>query len=219
MGNNDVLKIYAGNDENTVIRSQTQGKYIEIQVNDPTRAGGYPGLKLIPSEVSLLIGSSADPSLMPSITDSINLGNSIYRYKNVYTNFLIGTATTAQYADLAENYLSDCQYEFGTVLMFGGENEVTIADQDTPRVAGVVSENPAYLMNSELVGDFVVPLALQGRVKCKVLGGVKKGDLMVSAGSGLAKSSENPNIGTVIGKSLEDFSGETGVIEIVVGRL
>ena len=74
-------------------------------------------------------------------------------------------------------------------------------------------------MNSELHGDYVVPVALQGRVPCKVQGKITKGDMLISAGNGFAKSSKTPDIGTIIGKSLEDFDGESGVIEVVVGRI
>jgi hypothetical protein len=74
-------------------------------------------------------------------------------------------------------------------------------------------------MNADCQGEFVVPLALQGRVPCNVLGPVAKGDMMVSAGNGFARAENSPKIGAVIGKALEDFTGESGVIEVVVGRL
>ena len=92
-------------------------------------------------------------------------------------------------------------------------------DENSARVAGVVSTNPAHLMNGGLRGSNVVPLALQGRVPCKVVGTVRKGDMMVSAGYGYAKASSSPSIGTVIGKSLANFDGDKGVIEVVVGRV
>ena len=129
------------------------------------------------------------------------------------------TATNARYADLAENYQGDRFYNPGTVVMFGGEAEVTVASPDTTAVAGVVSTNPAHLMNGALTGPSVVPLALQGRVPCMVIGPVKKGDLMVSAGFGYAKVNNNPGVGMVIGKALEDFPlSAKGMIEVVVGR-
>ncbi len=65
----------------------------------------------------------------------------------------------------------------------------------------------------------MIALALQGRVPCKVTGTINKGDMMVSAGDGRARSEENPRYGSVIGKALEDFDGDDGVIEVVVGRL
>ena len=74
-------------------------------------------------------------------------------------------------------------------------------------------------MNGGLTGPNVVPLALQGRTPCNVIGPVKKGDLMVSAGFGFAKSCKTPTVGQVIGKSLSDFTGAKGQIEVVVGRV
>jgi hypothetical protein len=130
-----------------------------------------------------------------------------------------GSRLRATYADLAENYLADANYEPGTVLEFGGSNEVTVAEDSTRKVAGVVSTNPAHLLNSELTGQHVVALALTGRVPCKVRGNVRKGDMMVSAGSGYARAEYSPILGSVIGKALEDFTGISGVIEVVVGRL
>jgi len=152
-------------------------------------------------------------TLTPSGNASVNLGSASNWWATFY-----GVATQAKYADLAENYQADNQYEPGTVLEFGGDQEVTIAVDGTRRVAGVVSTNPAHLMNGGLSGKNVVALALTGRVPCKVIGPVKKGDLMVSAGFGYAKANNDPVTGQVIGKALADFSGAKGVIEVVVGR-
>jgi hypothetical protein len=128
-----------------------------------------------------------------------------------------GSRLNATYADLAEYYEADTEYEPGTVLEFGGDKEVTIATDETMRVAGVVSSNPAYVMNATCQG-IAVPIALQGRVPCKVRGIIHKGDMMVSGGNGYARPTHSPIIGTVIGKALENFSG-VGIIEIAVGRL
>jgi hypothetical protein len=138
---------------------------------------------------------------------------------DIYANLFRGTATTARYADLAENYLGDVKYEEGTVVMFGGDAEVTLALDGTRRVAGVVSTNPAHLMNDGLTGETVVALALQGRVPCKVVGKIRKGDMLVAADNGHARAEEDPKMGQVIGKALEDFDGDHGVIEVVVGRM
>ena len=129
-----------------------------------------------------------------------------------------GSRLQATYADLAEYYEADAYYDTGTVLEFGGDKEVTLAAALTPRVAGVVSTNPAYVMNSTCEGEHTVAIALQGRVPCKVRGLIRKGDMLVSAGGGFARPSTIPLMGTVIGKSLENFEGE-GVIEVAVGRL
>ena len=131
-----------------------------------------------------------------------------------------GSRLQSTYADLAEKYVADANYEAGTVLLFGGELEVTISDEyDSHRVAGVVSHNPAYIMNSECEGTNIVDLALQGRVPVKVIGPVNKGDLMVSGPNGHALANNMARAGTIIGKSLENLSSGYGVIEIVVGKV
>jgi hypothetical protein len=122
---------------------------------------------------------------------------------------------------LAENYLGDQKYEPGTVVVFGGEKEVTTTNiRGDRKVAGVVSTNPAHLMNSQLEDPNVVAVALQGRVPCKVIGRVKKGDMLVAAAiPGYAIVDNDAKVGTVIGKSLEDKdSTDKGVIEVVVGK-
>ena len=144
-----------------------------------------------------------------------NIGSSTSVFNTVFAK-----ATSAQYADLAENYSADAAYAPGTVLDFGGENEVTLsATAGSNRVAGVVSTNPAYLMNSMLNTEHVVPIALTGRVPTRVVGPVSKGDMMVSAGHGQACASAAPALGSVIGKALVNFDGTEGIIEIVVGRM
>ena len=129
-----------------------------------------------------------------------------------------GSKLQATYADLAEYYEADQSYEPGTVLEFGGEKEVTIAEDGTTRVAGVVTTDPAYVMNTGCPG-IAVAIALQGRVPVKVRGKIRKGDMMVSAGNGFARPWNNAQLGMVIGKSLENFDGVEGTIEIAVGRL
>ena len=126
----------------------------------------------------------------------------------------------ATYADLAEYYSGDYDYEPGTVLVFGGENEVTISSttNDT-KLAGVVTTNPAYVMNTEQNG-IKVCIALVGRTPCKVIGKVSKGDLLTTSNTkGYAIRALSPMLGAIIGKALEDkHTGEAGVIEIAVGR-
>ena len=143
----------------------------------------------------------------------------LFRSSN-YFNRLFAQATTALYADLAEVYAADAEYSPGTVVSFGGDQEVTrsTVEGDT-RVAGVISEKPSYLMNSGLQAQYRATVALQGRVPTLVIGPVTKGDMMVSAGNGWARASATPALGTVIGKALKNFNGDSGIIEIVVGRL
>jgi filamentous hemagglutinin len=137
-----------------------------------------------------------------------------------YFNQVFATATTALYADLAEKYSADADYEPGTVVTFGGTAEVTVSTVHTDRkIAGIVSANPSYLMNAGLESDYIAVVALQGRVPCRVIGTVRKGDMMISAGNGQAQACEDPPVGAVIGKALENFDGVQGTIEVVVGRI
>jgi len=153
-------------------------------------------------------------NVVPTSSNTYTLGNTTQWWSKSFT-----VAATAQYADLAENYAGDADYAPGTIVCFGGEQEVTECTVDMcSRVAGVVSTNPAYLMNGRLESNHVVAVALTGRVPTKVRGPIRKGDLIVSAGEGHARAENLPQVGTVIGKALEDFNGDTGVIEVVVGK-
>ena len=144
-----------------------------------------------------------------------NIGSSTTYFNNIFAQ-----ATTALYADLAEVYEADTDYAPGTVVSFGGTKEVTVsATEGDPSVAGVISANPSYLMNNGLTADHRAIVALTGRVHTSVTGAVTKGAMMISAGNGHARASAAPAMGTVIGKALENFDGESGIIEIVVGRM
>ena len=132
-----------------------------------------------------------------------------------------GATFQATYADLAERYTSDDAYTPGTVVVFGGSNEVTVSTTShDAAVAGVVSTDPAYLLN---VGISGVDVALQGRVPCQVVGTIKKGNLIVTSsipGVATALDSTQYQPGCVIGKALADYdSDQVGVIEVAVGRL
>ena len=178
-------------------------------------------------------------SLTGNVTSNINTGNLIAStgyFGNIlnsnangignigssstYFNRVFATATTALYADVAERYLADAHYAPGTVVVFGGDKEVTRSKLDAdPRVAGVISTEPAFSMNDGLQGEHVVSVALLGRVPCAVRGPVQKGDLMVSTFDGYARAEADPRTGAVIGKAIESFSGDKGIIEVVVGRV
>ena len=186
-------------------------------------ASGGTGVTTSTGSGAVVLGTS--PTFTTQITTPVivksgstgvgNIGQSANTFNTVFAR-----ATSAQYADLAEKYTADRDYEPGTVVHFGGDYEVSQCNQDMcARVAGVVSTNPAYRMNDDLVAEHVAMVALTGRVPCKVVGPVAKGDMMVSAGNGRARAEDNPKLGSVIGKALENFSGSEGVIEVVVGRL
>ena len=111
--------------------------------------------------------------IVPGSNLNVNLGSTSAWYNNIYGNTFVGRSTSALYADLAENYLTDQVYESGTVIVVGGAAEVTACNshgQDS--VIGVVSTNPAYLMNSSAPGQAI---ALKGRVPVKVFGPIQKG--------------------------------------------
>jgi hypothetical protein len=194
--------------------------YITIRYNENGVFAGWQKIAAGYADSAGSITSQANSATIAAT--SANTGNTIV-LRDVNGDFnariMSGTATSARYADLAENYVADADYEEGTVLMFGGMHEVTLAANETRKVIGVISKNPAHLMNSELKADHVATIALQGRVPVKVKGKIAKGDMLVSAGDGYAKAHDDPRMGMVIGKALEDFDGEEGVIEVVVGRM
>jgi hypothetical protein len=133
-------------------------------------------------------------NLLPDTTaNARNLGATAQKWNTVYATTFDGVATSAKYADLAEKYLADAEYPVGTVIAVGGSAEVTAADVVTEHsVLGVVSENPAYMMNSELEGGTYI--ALKGRVSVRVTGTVKKGNrLAPSEVKGLAKADNRRN--------------------------
>jgi hypothetical protein len=153
-------------------------------------------------------------TIIPSSNTSVNLGSTTAWWNNIY-----GTAVHAQYADLAEMYTSDAEYPPGTVLIFGGDAEVTVTDivGDT-RVAGAVSTEPAYLMNSMIEGTSVA-VALRGRVPVRVMGPVAKGDLLItSRHPGCAQSGGRTAVGAAVFAKAIQASDDFGekLIEAVI---
>jgi hypothetical protein len=140
-----------------------------------------------------------------------------------FFNTIFAKSTSAQYADLAEMYVADSSYPPGTVVEFGGTHEITISSvSHSTAVAGIVSTNPSYLMNSTQTGEHVLPIALTGRVPCQVQGPVKKGDVLVASSTpGVAQRiGMNWQPGCVVGKAMEVIeSAEIQTIEVAVGRL
>jgi hypothetical protein len=168
------------------------------------------------SGISGSVSSEGGTFTVTSNATSSNTGSTIV-FRDGSGNFSAGvitaTATAARYADLAEMYAADGDIEAGTVVMFAGAGKVAECDTDNCRaVAGIVSTDPAYLMNSTQEG---VALALTGRVPCKVTGPVAAGDLLVSAGNGRAMVNNSAATGTVIGKAIEAHEGGDGVIEVL----
>ena len=172
-------------------------------------------------------GSSGSVSLSVDLGDTGTFTSTNTASKAVVRdgsgNFAAGTitatATQAQYADLAEKYESDADYEPGTVLVIGGDKEVTVTDEaGSYKVVGVVSTDPAYLMNSQANG---VAVALRGRVPCKVIGNVNKGDVLVTSDTPgyamVGAMSHSLSSLQIIGRALESKTdAQPGIIEIIV---
>ena len=162
-----------------------------------------------------------DTTILPVSDLTYNLGSSTLKWNTVYADVHVGTATRTFYADLAENYFADKDYDAGTVMVFGGNMEITESTKmNDKRVAGVISTNPAHLMNDQLYGDTVFPLALQGRVPCKVIGKVQKGDIIVTSSvPGYGMVNNTAEAGTIIGKAVgEKNTQDKGTVEVVIGR-
>jgi len=204
--------------EATFISTSTTSGNLQIGLNHIEATNANGNIELRPNGTGVILANSViqlNAGIINGGANGVgNIGNS-----TGYFNTIFAKATSAQYADLAEKYVADSAYAPGTVVVFGGDKEVTVSSTDADRaVAGVVSTNPSYIMNGGLQAEFVATVALTGRVPCRVTGTVRKGDLMVSAGYGLARAEADPKVGTVIGKALENFEGNEGVIEVVVGR-
>ena len=164
------------------------------------------------------INTTQAQTISPSANVTYDLGSSSAWWRTLY-----GVSTQAKYADLAENYQADAQYVPGTVLVFGGSREVTTTNQDhNTAVAGIVSTNPAHLMNGMLTGHGVVAVGLTGRLLCRVQGPVAKGDVLVTSTTpGVAQKIDNSKFlpGCVVGKALESINtNNIQTIEVVVGR-
>ncbi len=159
--------------------------------------------------------------MLPSANISVELGSTSFRWANVWATTFRGTAITASYADLAERFEADSAYLPGTVVELGGLKEITAASQDlSEQVFGVISTRAGFLMNGEAGNDLThPPVAVQGRVPVRVVGHVRKGDRLVSAGAGLARAATRSEITAfnVIGRSLVDkLSEDEGTVEAIV---
>ena len=186
-----------------------------IAVNNVNAATVTGGNLVATNSLTVNSGNVATAIVNGAANAQGNIGSTSSYFKQIFAQ-----ATTALYADLAEVYEADADYSPGTVVRFGGSKEVTVSNTvGDPAVAGVISANPSYLMNNGLTADHRAIVALTGRVPTSVTGTVHKGSMMVSAGNGRAMACATPAMGTVIGKALENFDGESGIIEIVVGRM
>jgi hypothetical protein len=161
--------------------------------------------------------------ILPDTTNTRDLGSSSAKYAEIHATTFLGTATQAQYADLAEMYAGDQAYEPGTVVVVGGTHEVTQCTKHLDSsLAGVVSEKPGYLMNKDIDAEYPVCVGFVGRVPVKVVGHIEKGDLLTTSSiPGFAtkyiKGSYEP--GCIIGVALNTKNeiGE-GTVEVLLKR-
>lgn len=169
----------------SVVRKFVQGNSIEI-IN-PTGAGG-----------DVTIGLALNPTVS-SVTKSGTTGVGDIGQTDNRFNVIYGRSTSAQYADLAERYTTDQDYEPGTVMVVAvaGEAEATACFQTGQRVMGVISTNPAFTMNDEIDGQAI---GLTGRLPVKIVGPIRKGQTIISNQDGKAMAGDGPN---VFGQALE----------------
>jgi hypothetical protein len=193
---------------NTLGSSKENGYYFWGTASDALRS-------TTATNVTTAFTSANSNHYVPFVTtingDSAVLTTSTF-YFNPSTNVLNVTATAARYADLAENYLADKIYSIGTVMAVGGSAEVT-ACQPGDRAIGVVSDKPAYLMNEGLVGGTAI--ALKGRVPIRIVGTVNKGDRLVAADNGRARSTP-PGHPDVFAIALESSKPNATRIEALI---
>ena len=212
--NSDARLFVTGND--VFFRNQTQDGNLTLQVNDGgttttvMNVNGSTSVVVMPTTVQV-------GSLTNNNANGVgNIGSS-----TGYFNTVFAKATSAQYADVAERFAADQEYAPGTVVELGGIAEITKAqDELSENVFGVISTQAAYLMNSAAGTDAThPPIAMTGRVPVRVVGMVRKGDRLVSAGNGLARAAQRGEATAfnVIGRALEDKNTpEEGSVEAIV---
>lgn len=184
------------------------------------------GGNFLPLSGGTLTGGIATQNIVPASNVLYNIGSVSSKYNTVYADTFNGTAVTANYADLAERYHSDSPYAVGTLVKLGGTKEITATDEKNDmQVLGVISENPAYLMNAGAGNpEEWLPVAMTGRVPVKVTGKVKKGQRIVSSnipGVGVAvNDADITSLLCIIGRALEDSDNDNiTLVECVVGKL
>ena len=160
----------------------------------------------VSTRVMSLAANSA--AILPGVTNTTNIGQTSSRFNTIF-----GVSSSAQYADLAEKYVSDQEYPVGTVVAIGGAEEVTAATQGD-RAIGVISANPAYLMNDSIKGQAV---ALKGRVPVLVQGAVNKGDKLAPAENVVGRASAVDKSATeYFAIALGNHNTGSGVVECLI---
>jgi len=219
-GDSDGRLFVTGTD--VYVANQTQDGDIIMTVNDGgvtttalTIDGATAGL-VAPKTLTINSGNALTAIINGGSAGIGNIGSSTGGFNTIFAK-----ATTAEYADMAERFHADAEYTSGTVVELGGINEITLAvDALSNNVFGVVSTQPAYLMNGNAGSNLThPPIAMSGRVPVNVIGFIAKGDRLVSAGNGLARSGnlDETTAFNVIGRALESKIDEgIGSIEAIV---
>ena len=192
-----------------------------IGITGTTGAVAIPGALTVTSTTALNGVVTLGANMLPSGNVTIELGSTTLRYANVWAATVRGGSLTAQYADLAERFETDTAYPAGTVVSLGGAKEITAAADDlSDEVFGVISTRAGFMMNDAAGNDAThPPVAMSGRVPVRVIGTVRRGDRLVSAGNGLARSALKSEMTAfnVIGRALENKNTQDeGTIEAVV---
>jgi hypothetical protein len=216
-----------------VVSETTLNKNIRFDVNQngvtaqallltaSTNSATFGNNVTVSGRLSVTGNITATAPIMPSVTNTVNIGSAGNRFANVHATFLVGTSVTAQYADLAERFAADAPMLPGTVVELGGAQEITQAVQElSEAVFGVISTRAGFLMNGDAGDNNTHPaIAVNGRVPVRVVGTVRKGDRLVSAGMGLARAAKRTEITAfnVIGRALENkTTDDEGTIEAIV---
>ena len=217
------LYMWTGTEHSPIGFAGTSTTARAVRIKD-TQNNLHNAIKVVSNSLIIAIISS-DAEYTPNVSENfgaefVTIGPGINLPVRTNVKFR-GIAVQAEFADVAEMYEADVNYAPGTVVKIGGEKEITqTTDADDTDVFGVISDNPAYLLNAGLARTkLALPVALEGRVPVKVIGPVKKGDRLVSSSTpGTAKASNKPNVLAIIGRALET-SDEEGIrtIEVVVG--
>jgi len=216
-----------------VVSETTLNKNIRFDVNQngvtqqallltaSTNSATFGNNVTVSGRLSITGNITASSPIMPVSTGTVNIGSPGNKFANVHANYLVGTSVTAQYADLAERFEADAPMIPGTVVALGGIKEITSAIHELSEdVFGVISTRAGFLMNGEAGNDQThPPIAVNGRVPVRVIGIVRKGDRLVSAGAGLARSAKRSEITAfnVLGRALEDKNTQDeGMVEAIV---
>ena len=216
--NSDFRAFVSGTQVN--LQNQTTNGNLVIGVSNFANAiqiNGSTGTVTIPELVFTTSGDIYVGNIYNENANGVgNIGNA-----TGYFNTIFAQATSAQYADVAERFAADQEYPAGTVVELGGTAEITSSKQELSDIVfGVISTRAAYLMNSAAGNDQThPPVAITGRVPVRVIGPVKKGDRLVSAGAGLARAAKAGEITAfnVIGRALHDkLDDGQGSLEAIV---